>query len=494
MTNLNSNNDQISCYSLPKVKADTESIQDACQYNQSLDLLAISDGVSTSFYPKDWAITLVNSFCVDDNSALIFQKKWKQWLSQLQQQYTQKIIDIKSNPKLPWYVKGSSAKDCASATFIGLKLFPQDIDERSEKAAWKAIAVGDSCLFHYQAKTQNLNSFPILKSKDFRTVTTAFHSLAEFNDKSDPKYTDGSYEPEDVFLLATDALAKWILSNKEQNQTRWKELLFVQTEEDFRSLIEELRSKKDIDNDDTSILKIRIKKQSRIKPALVSIPAENTSSIEPEDRIYSTSDNSDRNNMINEQSINTSQTSEGLSNPTAGNNLRQDNVRHLLSNPFAWLIIIPILCNFLVSSSLLYIAFKLNQENEEIIGLTNELTKNFNELKKDLQNNDVEQIPLYRNAKNDREVAYLYKKSEDFLASENNLFSVHIPRSSIDTDKESFTSNSELPLYIRLDLSKEKNGIQYIVIGRLLPGEYKYVEAKNSSFNKNDRWVKVQLE
>lgn len=253
---------EVVSFTLPKIGEEVTDSQDAfaCCLSINGSKVAISDGVSTSFLPKEWARILVERFCSDQekpNSISTIEEikdNWSEWLNPLQTQWLEKLVEVKKDPTLPWYIKGLKNNNCASATFVGLKLHPPN--QEGEKR-WEALAVGDSCLFRINLPTNQLDSYPLKKSQDFKTTTECCHSLPEYKSCS-PEYYQGSYEEGDIFILATDALAEWMLKTSENHQEKWKELLTINNQKEFERIIEELREEKLIKNDDTTLVRVNI--------------------------------------------------------------------------------------------------------------------------------------------------------------------------------------------------------------------------------------------
>jgi serine/threonine protein phosphatase PrpC len=241
-------------FTLPKIGEEKTDIQDA--YSCGNSRFAISDGVSTSFLPQEWAKIVVEHFCQDEQNPIsTIGQTWQEWLKPLQAQWGKKLIEIKTNPNLPWYVKWSKNNNCGSATFVGLELHPPN--QKGEKI-WEALAVGDSCLFQISPTEKNvLFSCPLNKSQEFTSITEGCHSLPEYQSCL-PKYYPGSYKEGDIFLLATDALAEWILKSYENNEEKWQELLTVKTQEEFEEIIKELRETDSIKNDDTTLVRVKV--------------------------------------------------------------------------------------------------------------------------------------------------------------------------------------------------------------------------------------------
>lgn len=211
--------------------------------------VALSDGASEGFFSKIWADILVKNFCRTDlqkfNDYLgQSNKDWKDWKS--------KYLDerIQHNRSIQWFEEEGIRRG-AFATFIGLI-----VDYKNLK--WKAIAIGDSCFFHFQ-KSSLLRSFPISNSEAFNNrpiLLSSENSLTEEIQRA-ILVESGDFVEGDWFLLMTDALSAWFLHEIEIGDEPFKILEAINTAEEFIQLIETLRDESILNNDDTTLLILR---------------------------------------------------------------------------------------------------------------------------------------------------------------------------------------------------------------------------------------------
>ncbi|MEO0947134.1 MAG: protein phosphatase 2C domain-containing protein [Cyanobacteria bacterium J06641_5] len=246
---------RIFCVSLPKIGESEQSIQDRYASNSSFSAIALADGAGSSLYPKKWAEILVEAFCkATGNPITALRESHLDWLSPLQEQWRQYYLERLQSPKRNWWEGGSQLKSHGSATFLGLWLptMPAGVEE----GYWQAVAVGDSCLFQWDCQGDRLQAFPLQASTSFRRTTQCFASLPDCHSFS-PQFTEGLYVHGDRFLLATDALSKWILQNLEAQGEEWKDLFAIETREEFIAIVDRLRHTESIDNDDTTAIIVR---------------------------------------------------------------------------------------------------------------------------------------------------------------------------------------------------------------------------------------------
>ncbi len=224
--------------------------QDAMHENVMLGRFAIADGATRSFFPKIWADLLVNHFC--DNSIFSFKEKnWIEWLQPIQQEWYEKAEEKVKDRNLFYLTNSFNTREPAAATFIGI-----EIDIKTEK--WQAMIIGDSCLFH---KTNSgFSSYLIEKSVDFDSFPEAFASYADKN-YYPPTFISGAIHSDDILVLTTDAIAKWILDHNESGNvgTCLDRLCELDSNEKFCQFVNQARSEKvRLVNDDVTLMLISI--------------------------------------------------------------------------------------------------------------------------------------------------------------------------------------------------------------------------------------------
>ena len=246
---------QILTFSLPKIGETDKNIQDRFNISPDRSTIALADGAGSSLYPRKWAEILVKHFCADlENSIDTILTSHQEWLKLPQEQWREYYLAKLTNPNRKWWEKGSQLKNRGSATFLGLNL---SNDRDGQTKTWQAVAVGDSCLFKLDKNTDRLTAFPLNNSQDFKSTTPCWSSLPEYP-SCVPLFQEGCYSKGDVFLLATDALSQWILADYENRSPEWKKIFQLEKMADFVGIIEGLRQKNLIKNDDTTAVLIKV--------------------------------------------------------------------------------------------------------------------------------------------------------------------------------------------------------------------------------------------
>jgi serine/threonine protein phosphatase PrpC len=208
---------------------------------------AISDGATISAFSKEWSELLAKKYDKRSFDETLLEKS----LSELSSQWFAENVKGKS---FSWYAE-QAVENGAFATFLGLT-----IDK--EKAQFSSIAIGDCCLFQVR-KEKLFLSFPVKSSKDFCNTPDLIATNRIYQRNIDKvQRLNGELNRGDILLLATDALSEWILKQVENNKNPWKHLDNLLNkrkyrEKEFEKWANETRDKKEIKNDDITLIIIK---------------------------------------------------------------------------------------------------------------------------------------------------------------------------------------------------------------------------------------------
>ena len=241
--------------------------QDAWARNDEQGRYAIADGATRSFFPREWATLLVEHFCEPPDLSLV-KTNWRVWIGPIQQKWYEQVEE-KVNVRNLYYLTNSfNTKESAASTFIGIE-FNKDNTE------WEAMIVGDSCLFHKSGS--GFDSYLIENSADFTNRPEVFASFDKDN-HSEPKFIFGKAKPGDIFILATDALAKWILERKEVGEldATLDTLKEVEEQEQFDRFVRKVRHDEAIRlvNDDVTLMIISVEEVQKSEETESEAPSE----------------------------------------------------------------------------------------------------------------------------------------------------------------------------------------------------------------------------
>lgn len=250
---------------VPKEGYTQDEYEDAFSCAPEKGHFAIADGATESSFADLWAQCLVQRYTSTppsgnppDANTLI------QWLSPLQKEWHASI----AWDRLPWYAE-EKARTGAFATLLGIRFEPPKPPEKPsffqklfgggdkgpKLPQWHAITVGDSNLFHIRSNTL-IKTWPIQKAAEFDSRPCLLSSNPNRNQPvwAEVKHLQGDYQENDVFILATDAIAKWFLQRYEAGNKPWQQLQELKDEADYAKFVTKLRKDFGMRNDDTTII------------------------------------------------------------------------------------------------------------------------------------------------------------------------------------------------------------------------------------------------
>jgi hypothetical protein len=207
---------------------------------------AVADGASEASFAAAWARLLAEGF-------VAARKPWHEgWLAPARRRWSAEVDGL----PLPWYAEAKRDRG-AFATLLGVAFRPP---EAGRRGTWRALAVGDSCLFHTRAGRM-LTSFPLTTAADFGNHPGLLGSRrggAEHD--GGREQASGRWLRGDRFLLMTDALAQWFLRQVEAGAAPADEVAGLLAEPDpqasFPGWAEERRRGRGLRNDDVTLLVI----------------------------------------------------------------------------------------------------------------------------------------------------------------------------------------------------------------------------------------------
>jgi len=198
---------------------------------------AVADGATESSFAGAWARLLAEGYS-----------------------HTSPIDELRSclqffvaSKELSWFAE-EKARSGAFAAIIGIEI------RNDEK--WDAEAVGDCCLFHVRAG-KIVVTFPLAKREDFDKapfLISSNHSAGEV-----PLLRMSStWQSGDVFFLASDALARWMMIEAAEGIDVVQKVLALSDNSAFGELVQVERQNMDANdqarlrNDDTTLMLVKV--------------------------------------------------------------------------------------------------------------------------------------------------------------------------------------------------------------------------------------------
>jgi hypothetical protein len=228
-----------------------EEYEDAFATNLRAGRFAVADGATESSFAALWARLLVEDFV---QNAAADSAGWESRLAELQKQWHASVW----RPDLPWNVEDKLLRG-AFSTFLGVVVTfaPGDIPQ------WNATAVGDTCLFHTRGPIL-FSASPLDRSSKFNNTPRLLGSRTPPDQvrKNAATHIQGSGLPGDRLWMMTDALAQWCLRECENGHDPWAEIDSILASPDaqqrFAAWIDEIRSSRELHNDDVTLLSISL--------------------------------------------------------------------------------------------------------------------------------------------------------------------------------------------------------------------------------------------
>ena len=218
-------------------------------HGSGLATLAVSDGASESAFSGEWARILTRRFvsgasdiCALDASGMLA------WLDTCGREWDRGI----PWDRIPWHGQAKT-RTGAFATFLGVAV-SRDKD-KSGAYPWQAVAVGDSCLFVVRNDALDL-SFPLSSSSEFNNVPALVCSNPANNTRVEDhlRLLCGKCWTGDTILLASDAVAAWILRENEAGGKPWEQLIPLDSPGKWNTWVQERRAEKAMRDDDATLM------------------------------------------------------------------------------------------------------------------------------------------------------------------------------------------------------------------------------------------------
>lgn len=216
---------------------------DYFKINRETKRIAVSDGVSQSIMPLEWAKILANAY-TDDSWELVdeiapLQKKWEDEARTF-------LESEKKKGKNPWLLENSlNEHQGAGATICGISF--------GDSGKWKASILGDSCLVKVDREGKISE---IISSKDgvFDNRPDYFDSYLE--KRGTVKCVEGVLQDSEKILLVSDPFSELFQKVKETdiNQLVVKNLLDVHTFNEYERVVDSLRNLLHMHNDDSTLV------------------------------------------------------------------------------------------------------------------------------------------------------------------------------------------------------------------------------------------------
>ena len=204
--------------------------------------VAVSDGASAAIFAREWARRLAAAFtsgeigaaATDTQIGEIAAREGALWRGDVETKATS------------WHAQEKLQTGSAATLLV--------VNFSAQERKWAAFAVGDVCLFVVRGGKLKY-AFPVPKSAAFddRPGLLSTEARAPL---PPVKRFGSTIESGDRFLLMTDALAAWFLTNFEKKRNPWETL--PTDPEAFAALVQGERDDAKMKNDDATLIEITL--------------------------------------------------------------------------------------------------------------------------------------------------------------------------------------------------------------------------------------------
>ena len=224
--------------------------QDAFACDMTSQVFALADGMTESFLPGEWAKALVRAFVETPPR----NDERERWLGIARRNWQKRRSDLSSRADV--FVRNRiRANEAAHATFIGASAVERS-PELLQVALWSC---GDACAFVFDKRGDLRRSVPLSQVADFGFCASSLSSNA-IGTEANVRQELCSLKPGDSLVLATDALAKWILAAADRERSALAKFLEILEPIEFDHFISTRRRSKvlRLDNDDVTFVRLTV--------------------------------------------------------------------------------------------------------------------------------------------------------------------------------------------------------------------------------------------
>ena len=223
----------------------------------------VLDGATGAFDAVRWVDQLVTSFVpqpgtqpgADHAGPRLEAAAMRAWFARMQDQWAADV------PAFDSIIEERKFNQVGSfATFLGFEITGLDCPE----PFWRAVALGDTVLFHVRAG-RLITTFPPMRAGEFGSHPAGLHTQRSSLDDMTEHLLAGSgvLAAGDFLFAATDAMADWILRAAGRDEAKvWETLAGLVHPDVFARLVSDQRKEQDaakrMKNDDVTLMRLRM--------------------------------------------------------------------------------------------------------------------------------------------------------------------------------------------------------------------------------------------
>jgi hypothetical protein len=218
----------------------------------------VLDGATGAYDAVRWVDQLVRSFAPQARGAegpRLERAAMRAWFAEMQDRWAADVRDFDSIIEERKFAEVGSF-----ATLLGIEIDSLDGPE----PYWRAVALGDTVLFHVRAGRM-IATFPPMGPDDFGTLPDGVHTARASLDRMTERLLTGGgvLAAGDVLFAATDAMAQWILRTVARDEVKvWGTLTTLAHPDVFARLVQDQRREQNsatrMKNDDVTLMRLRM--------------------------------------------------------------------------------------------------------------------------------------------------------------------------------------------------------------------------------------------
>ena len=215
----------------------------------------VVDGATAAYDSLRWVDQLVTSFLPEQGGPALEPAAMRAWFARMQDRWAADAPAFESIVEERKFAEVGSF-----ATLLGFDIYGLDGPE----PFWRAVALGDTVLFHVRAG-RLIAAFPPMGPDDFGTLPDGVHTAPASLDRMTERLLTGGgvLEAGDFLFAATDAMAQWILRAVERDEAKvWSALTALAHPDVFARLVGDQRREQDsakrMKNDDVTLMRLRM--------------------------------------------------------------------------------------------------------------------------------------------------------------------------------------------------------------------------------------------
>ncbi len=260
------------CFMLAKEGKPLVECQDSYAMHNAYRCYAVADGVAGSFVPGPWARIIARGF-VERNGKFANKEDFQAWLvdcSQLWQSWIENrwvpTMLAQREPNGNWQGNWrDELQQGAQTTLIGCSLV-SNTEQHDLPTSATVFAVGNCEFFlfspNHGGSYEIAETFPFSDPNEFSTRPDTLDTVqrTELLERAwvRRKTMNINVFSGDLIVLATDALAKWLLMRVYQNSNKWLPLLSSNSAAEFEQRVREELHNGLLEDDDLTMLVIPI--------------------------------------------------------------------------------------------------------------------------------------------------------------------------------------------------------------------------------------------